>query len=365
MKRIGICTLYYQNRNYGANLQAYALQSVLSAMGNEALLIPYYSGTRLRRILAGIKHSLKKKDCVFDSIRDRNDAIDCFNRAIPHSKCFYANTIDNANEDFDCFITGSDQVWNPNWINRYMSLEFTEKNKLTISYAASIGLITLNEEQENKLCSALEHTKHVSVREKESIPALQKLTDKKIEYVLDPTMLLTSEEWDKICATRIVEDKYIFCYFLKGNANLRKVAKEYAKKKNLKIVTLPYLNACYRQIDEGFGDEQLYRISPKEFLSLIKYASFVLTDSFHAAVFSHIYEREFAVAGNRQSQMGCRMQSLVELFGTKGRYFQDEDLVTEEALSALDNQPLKLDYESFEKMRHHSFDFLNRVLKDD
>lgn len=365
MKRVGICTLYYQNRNYGANLQAYALQSVIAKMGNEAMLIPYYSGTKLRRILAGIKHSLTKKDRIYESIRDRNAAIDCFNSEIPHSKCFYSNTIDNANKDFDCFIAGSDQVWNPDWINRYMSLEFTKKDKLTASYAASTGMVTLNGEQKARLRSAMEHTSYISIREKESIPALQELTEKEIDYVLDPTMLLTKEEWDEVCTGRIVEENYIFCYFLRGNANLRKVAKEYAQKKNLKVVTLPYLNSSYRQVDDGFGDVQLYSISPKDFLSLIKYASFVLTDSFHAAVFSHIYERAFAVAGNRESQMGCRMQSLAELFGTEMRYFQDEDVLTEAALSALDNQPLKLNYERFEEMRRHSLDFLNKVLKDD
>ena len=365
MKKIGICTLYYMNRNYGANLQAYALQSVLEKLGAEAQVIPYYHGTKLRRCFSGIKQRIRKKDRVASNIAVRNAAIDGFRNTIPHSKCYFSNTIDTANADFDGFITGSDQVWNPDWINGYMALQFADESKLTAAYAASTGRITLDAVQKEKLRVAMGHTKHISIREKESIPALRELTDKEIDCVLDPTMLLTRAQWDKICSDRIVEGEYLFCYFLGGNENLRKAANDYARKNHLKVVTLPYLNAAYRQVDDGFGDEQLYHVSPKDFLSLIKHASFVLTDSFHAAVFSHIYGKEFAVSGNKENEMGCRMQSLTELFGTGNRYFRDFEMLSAEALCALNEQPMKLNYEKYEEMRNHSLDFLKKVLKDD
>ena len=365
MKKIGICTLYYMNRNYGANLQAYALQSVLEELGAEAQVIPYYHGTQLRRCFSEIRQRVKKKDCVASSIAARNAAIDEFRNAIPHSKCYFSNTIDYANADFDGFITGSDQVWNPDWINRYMALQFADESKLTAAYAASTGRITLDDAQKEKLRVAIEHAKHISIREKESIPALQELTQKDLDYVLDPTMLLTRAQWDEVCSDRIVEGEYLFCYFLGGNENLRKSATEFARKNHYRIVTLPYLNAAYRQVDDGFGDEQLYHVSPKDFLSLIKYASFVLTDSFHAAVFSHIYGKAFAVSGNKESEMGCRMQSLTELFGTENRYFRGFEMLSTEALCALNEQPMKLNYEKYEETRNHSLDFLKKVLKDD
>lgn len=364
MKKIGICTLYYRNRNYGGNLQAYALRSVLESMGNETEMITYYYGTKLRWMLSAIKQRIMRKDRIADFIAIRNVAVDGFNEAIPHSKLYYSNTIDSANMEYDCFITGSDQVWNPNWINRYTTLEFVNSDKCTASYAASTGKVVLNVVQQQKLIPALESIQYISIREKESIPALQELTDKEIEYVLDPTMLLTDEDWDKICSERMIPEKYLFCYFLGDNENLRKVARSFADQKNLKLVTLPFLNSTYRKVDDGFGDNALYDVSPKDFLSLVKHASFILTDSFHAAVFSHIYERPFAVSGRKDNEMGCRMKSLTDLFGTSDRYFVDHSLVSLEKLETLSCEKLRLNRTLYEKMRQSSLEFLKKVTTD-
>ena len=364
MKKIGICTMYFQNRNYGANLQAYALREVLGRMGNDAELVTYYYNTKLRRVLSVIMRRLKKNS-IPKEIAVRNAAVDRFNQAIPHSRLYYSHTIDKANREYDCFITGSDQVWNPDGINRYMALEFVSPDKRTASYVASTGKIMLNKEQKKKLKLALESTQYISIREKESIPALQELTEKEITYVLDPTMLLTAKEWDRIrTKKRLVQEDYLFCYFLGDNENLRKAARAYAEQKGLKLVTLPFLNAAYRKVDDGFGDYALYDVSPNDFLSLIKHASFVLTDSFHAAVFSHIYERPFAVSGRRENEMGCRMKSLTELFGTTNRYFVDHGDVSLEKLMALDSDSLDLDWNVYEKMKQTSMEFLKKVIED-
>lgn len=365
MKKIGICTLYYKNRNYGANLQAYALSSVLRNMGNEVELVNYYYSTKFHRILSAIKQTVKKKDKIEGDIKKRNKVVDSFNKSIPHSKVYYVNTIDRANSNYDCFITGSDQVWNPDFINRYMSLEFTDGTKPTAAYAASTGKIVLNEDQKKKLKIALEHTKYVSIREKDSILALKEITEKPISYVLDPTMLLTAKEWDNICSERLIKEDYLFCYFLGGNENLRKVARKYADARRLKLVTLPYLNATYRKVDEGFGDYPLYEVSPKDFLSLIKYASFVMTDSFHATVFSHLYERPFVVSGKKEDQMGCRMKSLVELFGTEERYFTDHSMVSVNGLQKLEGRPMLINWSLYEVMKKQSIEFLKRAVNDE
>ena len=213
--------------------------------------------------------------------------------------------------------------------------------------------------------AVLERTQYISIREKESISALKDLTDKPIEHVLDPTMLLKKEEWDNICEERMVEGDYLFCYFLGNNENIRKVAKEYAVSKELRLVTLPFLNGKYRAVDDGFGDILLYDVSPNQFLSLIKYASFVMTDSFHATVFSHLYERLFVVSGGGKNEMGCRMKSLTELFGTEERYIMEHEDVSVERLATLSDTTLKLNWNSYEEMRQKSFEFLQRVISDD
>lgn len=363
MNRIGICTLYYENSNYGANLQAYALIRIITSLGYEADMISYYYSNQLRYLCRNLKHSFKRKSQVSKCIEVREKAVKRFNNAIPHSRLFYSNTIKDSNNEYDVFITGSDQVWNPDWINSFLALDFVEDNKKTISYAASIGKINLNDEQKNKLQIAIDNTDYISIREKESIQSLQNLTSKKIEYVLDPTMLLNKSEWDEICSNRIVLEDYLFCYFLGKNEILRNTAKEYAKQKGLKIVNIPYMNEANQQVDRNFGDYSLSDVSPEDFLSLIRYASFVITDSFHGAVFAHIYQRRFIVSSEKGNEMGCRMQSLVCLFGTENRYINDHNLVTNRLLSELEDTPLEFKYEQYEKMKNKSLNFLKESLK--
>ena len=364
MQKIGICTQYFENTNYGGNLQAYALQKMVNSWGYDAVMISYYNGTRLHRALAQIKHMFRKIDKVSINVRKRRRTIAAFTQTIPHSKIYYVDTIFQANKVFDSFITGSDQVWNPDWLNRLTSLDFVDKKKTTVAYAASTGRVSLNPEEKEKLRRAIANTKHISIREKESIPSLQELTHKKIEAVLDPTLLYRGKEWNTICSERIVNEDYLFCYYLGGNENLRKTAVEYAKRRGLKVVALPYLNGKYRIVDDGFGDYALYEISPQDFLSLIRYASFVMTDSFHAAVFSHLYEREFIVSSERDNEMGCRLKSLTELFGTVERYVADHDMVTIDRLVSLEQLPSQLKWEQYELIRQRSIVFLKEALNN-
>ncbi|SDA11333.1 Polysaccharide pyruvyl transferase [Ruminococcus sp. YE71] len=365
MKRVGICTLYYNNVNYGGNLQAYALQKTVSSFGYNTEVISYYNNSRSHLFLSKLKRFIKQDYRISKGCKIRCSAIKKYNTRIPHSKLYFYNTIEESNYTYDIIITGSDQVWNPNWINKYMSLDFVNKDKLTISYAASTGRIRLSHDEECKLKRALDNTKFISIREKESIPALCKLTSKNIEYVLDPTMLINREDWNEHCSKRIIQENYIFAYYLGDNEYIRKVAKEYANRRGLKLVTLPYLNGSYRNVDDGFGDCQLFDISPNDFISLIKYASFVLTDSFHATVFSHIFEREFLVSAKRGSEMGCRMKSLTELFGTEGRFIVEHELVTIDTLLALEKSTFDINWDHFEVMRQKSLLFLMEALDDD
>lgn len=364
MKRVGICTMYYENPNYGGNLQAYALQKMVNSMGFRAEMISYYNGTRLHRRLSKLKHSFIGNDSVSRNVQERRKTIAAFTQSIPHSKLYYVNTIYMANAVYDGFITGSDQVWNPKWVNAFTSLHFAAKDKTTVAYAASIGKIKLSHEEGSKLSRAIANTKYISIREKESIPALQELTDRKIESALDPTLLYTGTEWNAICSDRLIDEDYLFCYFLRGNENLRKTAVEYAKRRGLKLVSLPFLNGAYRAVDDKFGDYALYNVSPQDFLSLIRYASFVMTDSFHAVVFSHLYGTEFIASSEYGNEMGCRQKSLTTLFGTEERYIEDHEMVTMDKLLALERIPLNIKWNQYESERQKSVAFLKEALEN-
>lgn len=361
MKRIGICTLYYNNNNYGAILQAYSLVNILQKMGYEAELISYYDHPKMVRILSNIRKEVRsiKNGCNFAM---REDTIRNFKSSIPSSKLYYPNTIKKTNAFYDCFITGSDQVWNPSWINNFFSLEFVDDSKKTVAYAASTGKIKLNFEQQEKLKKALDNTDFISVREKESIPSLQSLTTKEIKYVLDPTLLIPWEEWTKVCSKRRINENYMFCYFLGGDNHLREVAKEYARKRKLKIASLPNMNGYYRKVDEGFGEYPLYDVSPLDFLSLIKYSSFVMTDSFHATIFSHIFRRPFICSGGGKDEMGCRMRSVTKLFGTEEHYIEEHWMVSEKELFDLEKFDGKIGLNDYKRMKEESLAFLSQAL---
>lgn len=360
--KYGICTFYYNNRNYGAILQAYALRKVVESLGVEAEMISYTNRTKVYSALFNIKKNLRRQHYLSSDFASRCSAIDSFRDSIPHSKLYYSNTISRINGDYDGFIVGSDQVWNPDWINQFTALSFSNSSKNTIAYAASLGKIRLSVDQQDKLKQALEKTNYISLREKESIPSLQRLTKKEIAYVLDPTLLLSRETWDDICSDRMIDEDYIFCYYLGGNSNLRNVAKELGIRKNLKIVALPYLNGKYREVDDGFGDYQLFDVSPVNYLSLVKHASFMMTDSFHGTVFAHMFETPFVVSGGGKDEMGCRMLSLTELFGTEDRYIKEHDDVSIDAVISLNDSPMVLRYDKHDAMLNHSMDFLKSAL---
>lgn len=178
-------------------------------------------------------------------------------------------------------------------------------------------------------------------------------------------MLLRREEWDEICADRIPPRDYLFCYFLGDDKGLRRIAKAYAEHEGLMLVTLPYLNGKHRDADEDFGECCLFDVSPESFLSLIKYAAFVMTDSYHGTIFSHLYEKPFVASGGDHGGMGCRIRSITILLGTTERYIIDSEQISLEKLLALGRDPIHPDWSSCETMRERSLNYLKESLKYD
>lgn len=340
MKKIGIITEYYKSKNYGGILQAYAMVLVLSKLTHQAEQLCFERGE-----IEGIKNHREKfsflkllKKMVYGSIKQRisrkidlrNATFHNFELKIPHSSKVY--TSDNIYEcvnDYDIFITGSDQVWNMDWYFKEYFLDFVPADKLKISYGASMPNINLSVEQKQIVCDHLKSFHAISVREKETVDFLDKLTSKKTEWVLDPTLLLSRHDWDEICSPKVVEEKYIFCYFLGEHKKHRAIASDFAKKTGYKIITLPHLSRINKN-DIAFGNAGLYDISPEQFISLIKHAEYVITDSFHATVFSNIYQTKYFVFDRVGiGEMSSRIKSLVSLTNEQFRFCTGENLNAE------------------------------------
>lgn len=234
------------------------------------------------------------------------------------------------NSEYDYFVVGSDQVWNPNFWPKKSNyknirfLKFASKEK-RIAYAASIAIPEIPKDKEQFFKDSLNEMKSISMREKAGADLVKKLTGREVPVVVDPTILLTKEEWQKI--EMVPEwynvEKYILTYFL-GNPS--PVIENIAKKNNWKI---------YNLMDKDNLD--LYTSRVEEFIYLVNHAQLVATDSFHASVFSILMNTPFLVVKRQQkgmADMTSRIDTLMELFGYQDRYivngecklFEDEIL---------------------------------------
>lgn len=340
MKKIGIITHYYESQNYGGLLQAYALCKKLEQLGYSAEQIQYKHvdavpkviETQKRwtreRVITGIGYRISKitKRKFHKNMSLRRKALATFRESIPHSNEIYtAQTVKECNEVYDVFITGSDQVWNVAWYDEAYFLKFVI-NKPKYSYAASVGTEDFDNKTQKLFKENLAGYSGISVRESTSVELLQPLTNNIVHWVLDPTLLFMSSEWDEVCSERKIQEEYLFCYFLGEDLTQRELAKEYAKKCGLKIVTLPHLGGRIRKCDNKFGDIQLWDVTPLDFISLVKYSKCIFTDSFHACVFANIYNREFFVFDRTGStKMSGRIVSLLKLFGNIERFCESKE----------------------------------------
>lgn len=338
MKHVGILTHFYKTHNYGGSLQSYALCEFLRELGADAEQISYVMNSSrppAKKITIGkakkafhpvklCRYLLLRAGSFFfrKGIAQRKKAVEHFNNTKSrHSEQVYTADILNTCTYYDTYIVGSDQVWNPDWYEMAFFLDFVPEGKRKFSYAASLGKKQLTTEQQEVFREKLADFAAVSVREQDAIGLLQELSPVPVVQTLDPTLLLTREQWDEVSSERLIPKKYIFTYFLGADINQRKVATAFAKKKGLPIVTLPFLEGSFRTSDVFFGDKKLYDVSPADFISLIKHAEYVLTDSFHACVFSSIYQKEhFAFQRLGHAGMGGRLYSLTKLFHSEDHF---------------------------------------------
>lgn len=377
-KRVGIVTHYYKSRNFGGLLQAYALCRALRELGFEAEQICYGHifetppvpclRDRLRgRPIADIALSLRRRTAnrlLKGRFEAQAAAMYGFGREeIPHSEKVYMQDDIRTCRGYDVYITGSDQVWNPEWYTPAFFLEFVPERARKVAYAASIGHSALSAAEAEWFRKELEGFSAVSVRESDAAELLSPVSPVPVEWVLDPTLLLPRGQWDEICADRIVQGPYLFCYFLGTGKRSRRLAERFAKKRGLKVVSILHVHGTFRGCDMRFGDERLSGVSPKGFLSLIKYADYVFTDSFHAVVFSEIYGKGYAVfRRSAEDSMTSRIYSVTTLFGSQERFCDTEEKESLEYIEALPPAGAKEPCPLLESMRQRSYEFLERAL---
>ena len=390
MPQIGILTQYYKSKNIGGLLQAYALPILLQNKGYTAQQISFdfkrqdaHSIQKYRQLFP-CKITLRKllkyvffrihhiwqnwqNKKIVPQINVQNSIFTEFEQFIPHSSQKYDNTnIEQANKNYDVLITGSDQVFASYLLplSAYYG-EFTTPDKKVISYAGSSNVKQLPPLAEKLFIKKLARLNAISVREKTLKDYIERITDKKATVVLDPTFLLSPQEWLKIANPAPVPQKpYIFCYFLGGkSAWQRKIAQAYADKYGYEVVHLPYIMRTIRPADKYLKGQGRYDVGPREFIALINGAQCVFTDSFHGLAFSINLGKNFYVF-NRDDQSGpqsmnARITDTLAMFGLTSRHIMDKNAV-------LDNKPLDFikAHEILAREKDFSINWLLSALKD-
>lgn len=332
---IAILTLYYHNYNYGGLLQAYALQKAITKLGYQAKQISYllesgYDGwnsikASMKKPMAHLYHRAKYGKW-FDQYMVRQKKFEAFAETIPHTEVVTAQTISKLNDQYDCFICGSDQIWNPIGWQPTLFFDFLSDDKKRISYAASIARDNLTEEEYAFMKPYLDKFSAISVREKKSADMLNRKFQKlNVQVVPDPVFLLEKDEWaNLIFKSKENDESYIFAYFLGENEENRQKAIQYATNQKLKIRFASYLDYAQSEWDKKHSELLVPPMGVEEFLQNIANAELVLTDSFHAAAFSSILKTPFYALPrfkvNDKTSMNSRILNLVQELEIPERY---------------------------------------------
>lgn len=380
MRKIGILTYYHDSVNYGGNLQAYALCKKLEKMGYSAEQICFDPNAptspsgikekiidRLRRIKNAFRSLRitkdKNKSRTEKVISDRKKAFEHFNKEmISHSeKVYVSSDIAETNEKYQCFIAGSDQIWNPKWYVPSYFLDFVKADNIKTSYATSFGITEFSSEQKELIKKHLNDFAAVSLREDCGI--YKELFGKEVEVCVDPTLLLSREEWLEVTAPKMIDEKYIFCYFFGDDCASRKIAMEYSIKNKIKIVTIPHLNGV-NVLDDYFGDIQMPSASPEEFLSLINNAECVFTDSFHAVVFSQIFKRKYFVfQRNKKDVISSRIFSITKLFNSEKFFCYNNERLSMDYIESVPCLDYSIDNENLNLLIKKSELYLHNIVE--
>lgn len=366
MKKISTIT-FHAAYNYGSNLQAYALQEYVKKICNNDCIYEIINlrNEKQKELNAIFKRRIKIKPIVRDIItlfhkrkikvksnRFEDFITNCLNITKEYNNL---EELKKANFKYDYYISGSDQLWNLNaydfdWANY---LEFVNDGK-KISYGASFGpkQLVWTEEDKKRIANDLKKYDNISVREQASFENVKALTGREADINIDPTMLLTKEEWNNLIPKeKIVTEDYILFYTLNPDKNMIKLVKEVSKILKLPVVITKFNN----QYDAFSSFKKLYDTGPIEFLNLVKNAKLIMSSSFHGTIFSILFHKPFfAIRGNKD----FRIQTLLKKMKLENRSIDEND-VEEKCLNAY-----KIDFKEAEILLEEERKKSNKYLKE-
>lgn len=389
MKSVGIITMH-KVPNFGSALQAYALQRKVDELGYDAELIDYHypneyhcakqgltyfpqrSTFRLfmlnviARLMLALRLSKFKKKA--EERVNRYELLKNYRRF--YKKYFKLSrfydsieSICNNPPDYDIYMTGSDQVWNPRFVadDSVFFLDFAGVGKPRLSYAASMSNRRIDKEFENSYKACLQKYAAISVREKSTAEIVSRMTGRDVNVVCDPSLLLNKDEWLGICPKEsLLKENFLLLYIQSYSydpyPNIVTFTKKLAERLGLNVVILLGLRKGF-SID---GAVTFETAGPFEFLQLFRDAQFVVTTSFHGTAFALNFKKDFYSVVKKIDGDDCRIADFLRQCSA------EHHLLEIVSLESIKNLPqantADTEVQKLQEFRGQSLDFLKKIL---
>lgn len=312
MKNTLIST-YCHWTSFGSMLQSLGLQKAIEKIGSEAQTITFSSEEAVPavkkvkfRLNAGTVRYLYQ---VLNRKRLERGKTRCLRFMSQNIRRVVVSEKENLPQelpDVDVYIAGSDQIWNPALCREDFFLSHASEEKRRISYAASMGVLYIPEQNEKKFGKLLQNFDSFSVREEEMLPIIQNYTEKPVVQHIDPTFLISVDAWRQYESAYDIQEPYILVYALYWDRSLNKQLKELHKRTGYRIVSIQ------NSIRPIYANSIVMDAGPAEFLWLVDHAEAVVTSSFHGTAFSVIFNKRFypAVNPNARSRIDSLLKTL-------------------------------------------------------
>lgn len=310
---VGIIT-FHCSYNFGSALQAYALQTAISSIVDDVKIVDYrsrdFNQYHIIRPLRPwrIPGSVMNLGRLIDRKKAFRTFSDKYFRLTNRRYSYLHETrLFDLQDQFDAFVCGSDQIWNLDCTNGVVEPFFLSfaGSRRRIAYAPSLAHTSFKSEHfdRKKVSALLGQFDFISVREEETLPLFQPLVEREIKVAVDPTLLLRAESYRDMVSKRTQKESYIFVYLLRSCPELIESAEMMSEILNMKVYYISEHDFPIR------GAMNLFGLGPEGFLSLIAHAEVVLTNSFHATVFSILFHKPFRTFATDSS--ASRMRSLL------------------------------------------------------
>lgn len=315
--KIGIITFHFVN-NFGGALQAYALQRVVAEQCHAESEIIDYRNWFIRFTdtirLFPITTNIQEIKSGLATMKARFKRINRFRTFIKENckqSALYRNHFQmNADPpQYDKFICGSDQIWNPfitMGVSQNYFLGFVKNPADKIAYAPSFGTDRIAERHKRKIKKYLCSFGYLSVREKSGQALVKEMTGRKVDRLVDPTFLLKKEDWEEFAIAPHKKREYILLYIMQRDESIYNYVKKIKEEKELKVIEISRYGYHSEAVDEILVD-----VGPREFLGLFRDASYICTNSYHGLVYSLIFEKDFCLIPCKK--FTARINNLLDL----------------------------------------------------